>query len=346
MSLPEFFGLDIGYSSAKIVQLSGVSKNEPQLVACAQTDISKPLISLKDDTEKKAFAEKLKLLREVAGIKTNKCVLSLPEATLFSKIITVPDLPEEQMEKVIFFEARNHLPISPEEVQMDHIPITTKIIDNRKVQQILLIAAPKTMINAYLDIMSMCDFEVLALETESLASTRAISRISDLVKGTLVVDFGSQGLAVSIVRGQDMVFSQSIGTGSDALTMAIARDFNLDVRQAEQYKRTYGLLSNQLEGRIARSLNPVISIIDNELNKVVNFMRINLPDFAPVQVFLTGDGALLPGLIENINQNVGLPTIVADPLTNIAISSKAKDQLQTISAPGLTVAVGLSLKTE
>lgn len=347
MKLPEFFGLDLSFRSAKIVQVNGAGDDKPVLTNVGQGEVDKPITALKDENEKKVFAEKIRVIRDSAGITTKKTVVSLPESTIFSKVISVPDLPEEQLEKVVFFEARNHLPVPPEEVQIDYIPITKKTLDDgRKILQILLIAAPKALVNTYLEVLSLAGIEILALETESLASARSMTLAGELKQGTLVVDFGAQGIAVSVLKGKNMVFSQSIATGSDALTLAIAKDYNLDVRQAEQYKRTYGMLENQLEGRIAKSIMPMMQIINNELNKTINFIRINLADFAPTEVVLTGDGSLLPGLSTFLSLNLGLPVKLFDPVSALALSSSVQTEIAKYNSIGFTVAIGLALKSE
>jgi len=344
MNLPEFFGVDIGYTSLKLAQAVSTGNGGFRLTSIGQMDLEKPVNLLKDEAEKKAFADKLKTLKNSLGIKVNKAVVALPEASIFSKIIAVPDLPDDQLERVIYFEARNHLPVPVEDVNLDYIPVAKKVIENNKILQILLIAAPKTLINNYLELLALADIEVLALETESIATGRAMTLTTEFAQGALIVDFASQGMAVSIIKGKEVVFSQSIGTGTDALTQAIARDYNLDLRQAEQYKITYGLMEGQLEGRIAKSILPVMQIITNELNKVVNFIRVNLPDFTPAEVFIVGEGAQLPGLVTFLNLNLGLPVKLADPIAALESSDQAKGQLANIASYAYTVPVGLALK--
>ena len=346
MRLPEFIGIDIGYSSIKMAQVVFGNNNIPRLVAIGQVELSKPLNLLKDEKEKKEVAERVKTLKETLQIKTNKCVVALPESLIFSKIIAVPDLPEDQLEKIIYFEARNHLPIPVEDVNLDHIPVAKKTIDNKSIQQILMIAAPKSVINLYLEVLGFAGLEVLALETESLATARTMTYKGNLDHGVLVIDFGAKGIAVAVLKGANVIFSQSISTGSDALTQAIARDYNIDLRQAEQYKITYGLLQGQLEGKIAKSLLPVMQIINNEINKIINFLKINLPDFAPNEMFLVGEGSLLPGLTTFFNLNLGLPVKLVDPLSILEVSDMAKSELANLSSAAYTVAIGLALKVE
>ena len=62
MNLPEFFGVDIGYTSLKLAQAVSTGNGGFRLTSIGQMDLEKPVNLLKDDTEKKAFAEKLKTL--------------------------------------------------------------------------------------------------------------------------------------------------------------------------------------------------------------------------------------------------------------------------------------------
>lgn len=346
MKLPEFIGLDIGYSSIKMSQVMFDANNSPRLLSIGQTSVNKQVNLLKDEKEKKEFADRIKTLKDSLQVKTNKCVVALPESMIFSKIIAVPDMPEDQLEKIIYFEARNHLPIPVEDVNLDHIPITKKTIENRTIQQILLIAAPKNMINLYLEISGLAGLEVLALETESLATARVMTYKMDLSKGALIVDFGSKSIAVAFLHGKNVIFSQSINIGSDSLTQAISKDYNIDPRQADQYKITYGLIQTELEGKIAKSIMPVMQIIVNELNKILNFIKLNLSDFAPSEMFMVGEGALLPGLVSFMNAGLGLPVKLVDPLTVVQVSDMAKNQLGNHPSIGFTVSLGLALKVE
>lgn len=349
MKLPEFFGLDVSSNSIKVAKIdySSIQGPSPLLQNIGVGLLPKPINSVISEDDKKEFCKKLNEVRQNASITTNKVVVSLPEASIFSKVIDVPDLPEEQLEKVIFFESKNHLPVSPEDVRLDYIPIAKKTLsNNRKIVQILLIAAPKNMVDKYIDILTFCGLEILALETESIASARVLTLTHGLDKGALVIDFGANGMSISLVKGANVVFSQSIRTGSNALTEAIARSYNISLQQAEQYKRTYGILPGQLEGKIEKAIDPTMRIIVSELSRIINFIKLNLPEFAPEEIIFTGEGSLLPGLIPYIQTNVQLPTKLFNPISNFQLSDAAKYSLNKFSPMGFVVSLGLALKIE
>ena len=343
MNLPDFFGLDISQSSIKIAH-SQRAGDGYQLLNLGSIEAGKNMMFLKDTQEKTQFAMQIKKLKDSLGIKSNKVVAALPEPIIFTKILTVPDIDEEMLEKLLYFEAKNQLPVSVETVQLDHIPIAKKEIDGKKFIQLLLVAAPKTFVNLYLEILSLAKLELIALETESIATSRVFSLNKEIKEALMIVDFGALTMSVIVIKGKNIVFSQSINTGSVTLTQAVARDYNLSMEQAEQYKKLYGL-TNQIGGKIFNSLNPVMQIIVNELNKIINYVNINLVEFIPQRFFITGQGSLLPGLQDYLVRALGRNFEMFDPvLSSFSYTQKVKDELVKSTGLGYSVAVGLSIK--
>jgi type IV pilus assembly protein PilM len=344
MNLPEFFGLDIGNHSIKVAQCNPGSKPELKAIGHIETDSN--ITTIDDENSKNMLAEKIKQVKEASGITTKSVIAALPEAAIFTRLILLPDLPEDQIEQSLFYEARQYLPIPPSDVQLDYLKIAKKTVDNKNMVQALLVAAPKTVVNKYMDVISRAGLELIAMETETMATTRAITHNQQLDGSTLIIDFGANGTDLSVVKGQYPIFSQSLATGSDALTKAIASDFGLEYSQAEQYKRTYGLLPEQADGKIAKSLYPVMQIIINEINKTLNYFRAHLQESTPKKIFIVGDGAKLPGLGEYLSKSLGIPSEVTDPILGLNVNPRIKSEVAQLSTVGFTVAIGLALKSE
>src|SRR3989304_10082256 len=145
MNLPEFIGLDIGNHSIKIAQVTPGSKPVLKAIGHIETDLG--LIGIEDDAGKNAIADKIKQVKEASGITTKNVIAALPEAAIFTRLILLPDLPEDQIEQSLFYEARHYLPIPTSDVQLDYLKIAKKTVDNKNLVQALLVAAPKTIVN-------------------------------------------------------------------------------------------------------------------------------------------------------------------------------------------------------
>jgi len=345
MKLPEFFGLDIGNYAIRAVQVKYTSFGKPDIVAMGQVQMAGTPLNLKDVGQRYEVIKKIIAAQESAEIKTKKVVAALPDSMIFSKIISVPDLAEDKVEQMLFYELKNHIPVNPSDVQTDYIilgadPVKPKFI------RILLIAAPKSLVELYANVLQEAHLEPLALETETVAVSRIMGHVLPMKEPILVADFGHKGVDMCLLKNHKIMFSQSIGTGSDALSQTLARDYHIPVQQAEQYKMKIGLLADQADGKVMRALVPIMNLIVNEINKLISYIKFNFPEDVPKQIFFVGDGAKLPGLVEYLKTAISLPCVKIDPVSQIPMDGKYKKEFSQLTTIGFTLATGLAMKEE
>lgn len=353
MGLPEFFGLDIGNHTIKVAQIRWKGKT-PELVALGSDTTPMGIIGSESEEHQKELAKHIKLAKKDAGIKTDKAVVGLPESSIFTQLITIPKVEEDKVEEMIHWEAKKYIPLPLDEVRVDWIFLGERVVDEKPHLDVFLIAAPKTLVERYLNILKYAGIEPIGIETEAISTTRSLWWPVQMgynenqqfeSQAVMVLDFGARSTDLSVVKMGALLFSQSLATGSDALTEAIASDFGLSMQQAEEYKRSYGLDEEQLEGKIAASLKPIMQVIIGEVTKTMNFFKSRFSKSTPQRLLLVGDGAKLPGLLMYIATQIGIETSVADPFGNIAISKRVKSKVEQISSVGYSVALGLSLKS-
>ena len=344
MNLPDFFALDIGNHSIKVAEIDRRSVQKADLVSFGSIATPFGVLNSQDDQAKLRIAQKIKEVLDSSNIKTKKCVAALPEASIFTRLLTVPKVTEEKLEELIFWEARQYIPLPLSEVQTDYIPVEEVEVNGKKMMKILLVASPKVLINRYIDIAKKADIELIALETETIATSRAVSFNNDLEKSFMILDFGANGTDMSVVKNGKMIFSQSIGTGSDSLTKAIANDFNLEVAQAEKYKIAYGLKKDEIDGKIYNSILPIVQIIQDEIQRTISFFRTHLQDSVPQNILMVGDGAKLKGLDAYLSEKLGIKAELYDAGVKLSIARNLRDDVKAMSLIGYSVAIGLGLK--
>jgi len=342
--LPEFFGLDIGNHTIKVAQVKYKSAKNIELLALGNYISNTGNTDLNNTGVQNEIADNIRHAKESAGITATKVVAALPESSIFTRLIMLPDVPDKELEQAVYNEASQYLPIPVSEVQLDFIPINKVNVEGRKLVRTLLVAAPKKLTNSFMSIMSIAGLELIALETETIASARAITFGQSFNDSVLVIDFGASGTDISVLKGNNLIFSQSIGTGSDSLTKAISNDFGLDLIQSEQYKRTYGLNQDQADGKILKSLTPVMDVIINEINKTINYFRAHLQESSPTKVILVGDGANLPGLSAYITTHLGITSQRVNPISKLKVSLTLQGRLAQMSTAGFAVSIGLAMK--
>lgn len=339
--LPEHLGLDFGNHSVKAVQLRNVTRS-PELVAFSSQPTPVGVINSEDESHQKQLSEALRILRADGGFRTNDVVAALPEFSIFTRFLEFPGVKEGELEDAVHWQAKQVIPVPVSEIQMSWIVLGRD--ESKNSYRILLVAAPKKLIDIYIRVIEMAGMELVAIETESIASGRAIYKSAN-IKDAVILDFGSQSTDMGIMSNGELVFSQSISVGSDAFTRAIASEFSFEYNQAEEYKRNYGMDKEQLDGKIFNSLKPIVDSIIAEVRRGVEFYKTRTMMAPPTQYMLIGDGALLPGLVVYLSLELGVNVQMADPWAGIKVNRK-QEAILSKGRPAYAVAVGLALKTE
>lgn len=352
MSLPEFFGLDIGNHTIKACQIKWKGK-KPELAGIGNAETPVGIIGSESPEHQKELSKHVNLAKKDAGIATKKVVIGLPESSIFTQLITIPKVANEKIEELVHWEAKKYIPLPIDEVRVDWIILGERYVDQKPHIDVFIIAAPQPLIERYLKVLEFAGLEAIGIETESIATTRSLwwpiqiginkNRQLD-TPSVMILDFGAKSTDLSVVKLGTLLFSQSLATGSDALTEAISADFGLSAQQAEEYKRSYGLDESQLEGKISNSLKPIMQVISAEVTKTMNFFKSRFAKSTPERLLLVGDGARLPGILTYMASQIGIETSIANPLANMGISRRVRKKVEQISSVGYCVSLGLALK--
>lgn len=340
--LENHVGIDFGNHSVKAVELKDLSSPNPVLVNFGSQPTPHGVINSADLDHQAKLSDALKELYDGSRIKNKKVVLAIPESAVFTRFLELPGIKDEEIQNAVFYEAKQYIPIPLEDVQMSFIKIGFNA--DKNAPRVLLVAAPRKIVEIYINVSVKAGLEPIAIETESIAMGRAMYRAVQ-EKQLVMLDFGADTTDMSVMSDGFLVFSQSISIGSDSLTQAIVNQFNFEYVQAEEYKRNYGLVQDVLEGKVALALKPIVDSIITEVRRGIEFYKSKTLMPAPTRYMLNGDGALLPGLSEYITSSLGVQAQIADPWMNISIPGKYNDVINK-SKPSYSVAIGLALKDE
>lgn len=343
--VPEFYALDVGKSTVKVAKVTWNGK-KPTLERAFSFDSAGLSVTSDDANQRTDLATRIKDTLAASKLGTTKGVFALPEPVVFNRLLTLPKLPEEEMNQAIHWNAKQFIPIPVEDVQMDWIPTAEMDINGKKMVQLLLVAAPKKLITNAMSLFEEANQELIAIETEAVATARLIALNYPESPPQLVADIGNSGTDLSVVVSENLIFSQSIGTGVEAMNNAIAKAFSLDAIQADQYRSKFGLDAAQAEGKIAQTLTPIIQVIAGEVGKTLNFFKSKYQQNTPQKILLVGEGASTPGLTEYFTQNLQVPTEAANLSANLKISTTAQSEMGSDDIAKYAVAIGLALKTE
>lgn len=339
-------GLDIGSSSIKAVSLSR-DKGQFKLVSLGAIASPQPGMISEADADLENLGSAIKKLLDAIKITQKEVVVALPESRVFTRIIDdLPYLNDDELSSVIRYAAEEFIPMPLTDVNLNWQVLAR--LDNKAKNSktvVLVIASPKHEVAKYMKALSLAGLQPRVLETEIMAITRSLVGNNPFSPSTLIMQLGTQTTDFAAVSKGLIWFARSISTGGMALTRALSQHFNFEINQAEQYKKIYGLMEDQLEGKVLETLKPYVDIIANEGRRVIQAFETKYPSNPIKRVVLSGGGAKMPGLVIYLANILGLEVQEADPWYSIVKEESAVAKLAQ-DASSYSVAVGLALRED
>lgn len=337
-------GLDLGNSKFRAVELSE-EKGKIVLQRFGSYENTKLNLSSDSKGDLDAYASAIKHFISDTGFTTSNAVVSLPETEVFTRVIKVPAMSEKELKSSIAFEAEQYIPLPLKDVNFAFQIIDSDINEKEKMN-VLLVAAKNSILEKYVGVLKKAGLVPRGIEPETLATERAVGSNPNQPNGLIVVNVGMQTTQLIVSYRGFVRFTRSVNIGGDDITKAAQQNLSLEYAQAEEYKKTYGLDSNQAEGKVYEAIKPVIDNILAEIKRSKIFYTTHNPSVNINKVILTGGTALMPGLLFYIANNLDLEVELANPWRNIQISPKIEAQKQQLMelGPVFVSSVGLALK--
>lgn len=334
-------GLDIGTRAIKAVELAR-DGNGFALRSAGAVGFNGPAIdaNLADEKAIADLANVIKKLLKDAKINSRDVSIALPETQVFTRVMQFPLLNESEIASAVKWEAEEYIPIPIKDAVIEHQIINRIENGNPPQVHVLLVAALKTLVERYMEVCQKAGLNVVGVETELLAMARSLAPEN---KSALVVDFGAHSTDIAITKNAQLYFSRSIPTAGDAFTRAVAQALGVTLQQAEEYKRTYGLSESQLEGKVGRSLSPIIKVVAGEIKKAIHYYQLNIKGETPVVVIISGGSAGLPGVAPMLTSLLGIEVTIGTPFAKIKVDPEAARGLANY-APLYSVAAGLAMR--
>ena len=334
-------GLDIGSKSIKVVELSR-DGNGFSLRSAGAVGYSGPAIdaNLNDEKAMADMANVIKKLFKDAKISSRDVSVALPETQVFTRVMQFPLLTDAEIASAVKWEAEEYIPIPVKDAVVEHRIIERLETGSPPQVIVLLVAALKSLVENYITICNHAGLNVVGVETELISMARSLAPVD---KPALIVDFGAHSTDIAVTKNGQLYFSRSIPTAGDAFTRAVAQSLGVNVQQAEEYKRTYGLNEQQLEGKVGRALSPIIKVVAGEIKKAVHYYQLNVKGETPTLVVISGGSAGLPGVAPMLTNLLGIEVTIGTPFTRVKVDPDAAKGLANY-APLYSVAVGLAMR--
>jgi type IV pilus assembly protein PilM len=354
-------GVDIGASSAKIVQLR-ISRGmavletygEIALGPYAQQPIGK-VVKLPPEKIAEALTD---LMRE-ANVTAKNAGLSVPFSASLVSVIDLPKVDQESLKRIIPIEARKYIPVPVSEVSLDWFvlppePTQDSAFDQlqdknairKQGQEVLLVAIMNSILNDSKVVMETAGLNASFYEIEIFSSIRTASGHG--IAPVLLVDLGAATTKMYIVERGVVRMTHSLSLGGQHMTEQLGRTLGWEFEKSERVKRERGLIDSSVysmseNDRIKEALLSTLSRVFSEVNRVLlSYGQRYNKNVA--SVILTGGGASLPGIADIAKSSLNAQVSIADPFARTEAPAFLSKVLKEIG-PGFSVSVGLALRS-
>ncbi len=307
----QVFGLDIGFETLKLCQARRHGQ-AATIIGMADIPITERILEKDQIKNKAATANIIKEACRKAKphpITAQKIVSSLPETFVFSKTIHIPKMNKNELATAVPNEAAGYLPIPASDVYIDYQILITH--PDEPLMDVLIAAAPKRLVDDYVEMAGMAGMELSALETKSISTGRALIPTNSQT-GIAILHIGTEISRISVWDKGEIRLVTTVATGKNQIM--------------ESAKATDPTLNNvaqiDLAAENADALSVAFDPIINELTEAIRYHQNRGYKPSPVtQIKICGSAALIKNIAPFIEQKIKIKSVVATPQykTNLGV---------------------------
>jgi type IV pilus assembly protein PilM len=338
----DFFGLDLGSSAIRAVQLRG-NGTVKVLERYGQMPVADTLTLSDSKVDQQKLAQQIKEFVHQVGIGSKNVAVNLPSHRVFTTVIDLNKMSSVEIGKAIHYQAESLIPTPPDESKIDWAVIGDSPKDPKKAE-ILLSSVPNEFVEKRLDMLEGIGLNVIAFEPDSMALTRAIIP-ADVATPQMILDIGHKATDLVIAMNGAPHLARVIPTGSEAIIRAAVQNLHIEQKQAEQFVLKFGLGKDKLEGQV---YNAVIGTVDGlmaEIEKSIKFFTGRYPSAKLERIIVTGGASTLPELPLYIANRFGISDEIGNSWRNVSFPASKQNELLAASNH-FAVAAGLAERQE
>ncbi|MCP4145597.1 MAG: pilus assembly protein PilM, partial [bacterium] len=253
---------------------------------------------------------------------------------------------EAEIETQIEVEADQYIPYPLEEVSLDFEILG----ENEKVPDkvdVLLAASRSENIESRVDALEIGGLDAKVVDIEAYAMERVFEVLGSQIFGQdddqvlAVLDIGSTMTSLSVLQNSQTIYTREQVFGGAQLTEEIQRRYGLSYEEAGMAKKQGGLPDDY----VPEVLEPFKEGIVQQVSRALQFFY-SASQYGEVDhLVLAGGCAGIEGIDEMIEEKLGTTTSIANPFTDMSLSSKVNAQALSTDAPALMISCGLALRS-
>ena len=342
-------GLSVGASQLAAAVV--VNNGRPKLVKAARHTLPPEIVVGGEVRDSEALANEIAAFFSAADLPRKNVRLGIGSSRTGVRVFERPEVDDpRQLANAIRFRAYETLPIPIEEAMLDY-----QILEEANApDRVLLAVAYRDLVDRFAATCAAAKIELVGIDIEAFALLRAVGG-EPLTAGEraeaarVAVSIGHDRTTVAVSDGRLCEFTRVLDWGGARVTAAIERALDVDAKEAEQIKCSLDISTTTEESEPAderttkatEAARREVNGLARELASSLHFYQDQPDSLGFAEITVTGGGAHLQGLAEQLEELIGISVRVADPFARVGsghgISSNGQDG-------ALAVAIGLGIE--
>lgn len=364
--------IEIGQQVTKAVVIDFLKKN-PHVYNAFSFDTPEGVMEDGYVKDKDRMAQLLREQMKDNGVKEKEVVFSIASSKIASREVTVPYVPEKNLDNLINATAQDYFPVNMDEYTLAYNVLETVKEKDKKSLKLLLLAAPDSLIQNYYSLADLMGVRVESIDYYGNGSMQVLQK--HIGSGySVCVQIGSLNTMVSVLKENQQIMQRTIPYGTNTIIETMLAHPALECRDETDAMEmlcrenvVYSTLDYEDEtvrgtrisedqwkrsgqSREARkAVTDAVGGILLSVIRVVDYFGSRYPDCKLGYIYITGMGVKIRGLDTLFEREMDLPVRKLEKLTNITFSRgfarSLQDQTEYIAAIGAAIEpVGFSLK--
>ena len=342
----KFLTLNIGATNVALAEYESAARGSLTLLRYGVAQLAAPIDGGNAET---ILAPALMEIVRTTGIRPGKVSLALSGQMVFPKFAAVPMAGgAEKFEQMVRNEIEQNIPFPIDEMVCDRQVLGDTEGGDKSV---MIVAAKVDQVEDVCSAVASAGFSPELVDVAPIALTNAVraARPDDADSCLVILDIGARTTSLVIVEG-DKLYNRSIPVAGNAITKEISAALGCSLEEAELVKFEKGYVSvggvtedeDEVADRVSKVCRAVMTRINAEISRSINFYRSQQQGGVPAKLYLTGGTSLLPQTDQFFAESLGIEVELFNPFETIAAGPAVDADALGTDAALLGVTAGLA----
>jgi len=342
-------GLDISSASVKLLELSK-SGGDYKVESYGVEPLPENAVVEKNISDVEGVGEAIARLVERCKTKVKLAAVAVAGSAVITKTIEMSAaLNEDEMENQLQVEADQYIPYPLEEVALD-FEVQGPSPRSEEQVEVLIAACRRENVEMREAALELGGLKAKVVDIEAHCMQRAFDLVRDQFAAEAddeddqviaIVDIGATMTTLSVLTSGGAPYTREQLFGGKQLTEEIQRRYSLSVEEAGLAKKQGGLP----EDYETEVLQPFKEAVVQQVTRSLQFFYSSSSYDDVDHIILAGGTSSIDGLADMVAAKLGTPCSIANPFSNMSLSSRVNEDNLHNDAPAMMIACGLALRS-